>query len=363
MNDEVFSPEQIKSILADTSPARLEELAARSAQITRQYFGRVISLYAPIYISNYCSSRCTYCGFNNHHRIHRVKLTPEQIEQEMQRVAQTGIENLLMLTGESYQATPLSYLKEAVSLAKKYFSSISIEMHPMETPEYRELFQAGVDGVTVYQETYCRKRYAEVHLAGKKRDYDYRRQTPERAARAGIRQISLGILLGLGPTAEDLFELYCHLRQMEKTFPGVEYSVSFPRLRKIKGRDFAVCDVDDATFIKIICLTRILFPRVGINLSTRESPKIRDHAIELGVTKISAGSNTAVGGYTLIAGAEQEPQFDISDPRSLPEVIAMLKAKNFDPVLTDWRRIENWIPQDSSLPAGRQVQGARDFGA
>lgn len=332
---------EINDILNSDDREKLEALARRSALLTEQYFGRTISLYAPLYLSNYCSSHCTYCGFNSRNRIKRIKLNPQQIHGEMSRIASYGIENILLLTGESYRATPLSYLKEAVAIAKQYFSSIALEVHPMETHEYQELFEMGVDGITIYQETYNRERYMEVHISGKKSNYDYRINTPERIAKAGIRQISLGILLGLGPTAEDLYGLYHHLRQMEKNFPGVEYSVSFPRLRKIKGIDFVTQTVGNATLIKIICLTRVLFPRVGINLSTREKPKLRDSALGLGVTRISAGSNTSVGGYSIINPEEQEPQFDIEDNRSVQDIIHLLKEKNFDPILTDWRRIQN----------------------
>lgn len=332
---------QIKDTLADREPKRTEELAQEASRLTRQYFGRAISLYAPLYLSNYCSSHCTYCGYHSYNKIRRIKLTPEQMHQEMAHVAKTGIENILLLTGESYQATPTSYLKEAVTIAKKYFTSISLEVHPMNTEEYAELFEHGVDGITVYQETYDRERYKEVHISGRKSDYDFRYGTPERAAQGGMRQISMGILLGLSDVAEDLFALYNHVRFVEKNYPGVEYSISFPRLRTIKGREFALCDVDDLTFIKIICFTRILFPRVGINLSTRESAHLRDNALELGVTKISAGSNTAVGGYALLDEEAQDPQFDIEDTRSVAETVAMLKIHNFDPVFTDWRPIGN----------------------
>lgn len=337
----MISLAEIKSVLDNPVPAFLEELAQDSSRITRQYFGRTISLYAPLYLSNYCSSHCTYCGFHSRHRMKRFKLTPEQMRQEMSFLAQKGIENILLLTGESYAATPLSYLKEAVAIAKDYFPNISLEVYPLSEEEYRELFTHGVDGVAVYQETYDRKRYKEVHLRGRKTDYDYRYATPERAAKGGIRNISLGILLGLSDTAEDLFALYGHLRLMERDFPGVEYGISFPRLRSIKGQDFAVCAADDAALIKIICLTRIHFPRVGITLSTRENPRLRDHTLELGITRISAGSSTAVGGYTLNAPGGQNPQFDVADHRSIPDIIHILKKRSFDPVLTDWRRIPN----------------------
>jgi len=331
---------EINSLLSNPDPLFLENLAQRSAQLTRQYFGRTIALYAPVYISNFCSSYCTYCGFHSHNKIKRFKLTANEMDQEMQHLAKQGIENILILTGESYNVTPLSYLKEAVEVAKNYFPSISLEVHPMEAAEYKKLFETGVDGITVYQETYDRKRYSEVHIAGIKADYDFRYGTPQRAAQGGIRSISIGILLGLAENlAQDLLALYEHLRFMEKNYPGVEYSVSFPRLREIKGKVFSRCDVDDMTFVKIICLTRTLFPRVGINLSTREEAHLRDHILELGITKMSAGSNTSVGGYTLKETEDQDPQFDVSDHRSIADVIKLLKSKNFDPVFTDWRRI------------------------
>jgi len=332
---------EIQNILSNTDPRVTENLAQNAAHLTRQYFGRAISLYAPIYISNYCSCFCTYCGFNNHQKITRTKLTVDQIEQEMQRIAQSGIENILILTGESYQATPLPYLKEAVAVSKKYFSSTALEIHPLEEDEYKELFCAGADSVTIYQETYDRTRSPQAHLAGKKKNYDFRYQAPERIARAGFRQLSLGVLLGLSDLARDIHALFSHLQWMEHHFPGVEYSLSFPRLRQIKGKEFTFCHVDDIAFIKILCLARICFPRVGINLSTRESPQLRDHAIELGVTRVSAGSNTSVGGYSLENPERQNPQFDIADERSVSEMIRTLKLKKFDPVFTDWRRIDN----------------------
>ena len=334
---------EIKNTLANPDRRATENLARMARAITEQYFGRTISLYAPIYVSNYCSSYCTYCGFHSRNRINRFKLSPEELHKEMKFIADQGIENILILTGESYQATPLSYLKETVTVAKNYFPSISLEVHPMDIHEYRELYEKGADGITVYQETYDRGQYKKVHISGKKSDYDYRYGTPERAALGGIRNISLGILLGLADPAQDLFSLYNHLCFMEKNYPGVEYSLSFPRLRSIKGENFAACDVNDATFVKVICLTRVLFPRVGINLSTREQPKVRDHALELGITRMSAGSNTSVGGYTLKNSDEQNPQFDVEDQRSVAEIVSLLKEKNFDPVLTDWRRISNEI--------------------
>jgi len=335
--------QQIKNILKDRSPASVEELAQQAAKTTRQQFGRAIGLYGPLYLSNFCSSHCTYCGFHSHQKIERMKLTPEQYTKEMQHIHAQGIRNILMLTGESYKHTPVSYLKESAQIASAYFQGIALEVHPMETAEYKELFAAGVDGITVYQETYDRTRYAQVHLSGYKKDYDFRYATPHRAAEAGMRQISLGILLGLSDVVSDVYALFQHIRELERSFPGVEYSLSFPRLRTVKTETLAICDVDDVQFVKIIALTRLLFPRVGINLSTRESSNLRDHLLEIAITRMSAGSNTSVGGYTLLKEEQQDPQFDIKDDRSVDEIVKLLKSKNFDPVFTDWRHIENTL--------------------
>jgi 2-iminoacetate synthase len=334
--------DEIRGILENDNPRYLEGLAQEAKRVKEQYFGRTISLYAPLYLSNFCSSHCTYCGFHAKNRIRRFKLSPDQMRQEMRFIAAQRIENILLLTGESYSVTPIGYLKEAVAVAREFFPSIALEVYPMQTDEYRQLFEAGVDGITVYQETYDKLRYAQVHLSGIKADYDFRLAAPKRAAQAGMRQISMGILLGLSADlADDLFAFFRHVRYMEKNYPGVEYSLSFPRIRPIKGEDFAQCDVDDRQFIKIVCLTRTLFPRVGINLSTRERPGLRDRALELGITRISAGSNTSVGGYTITTADEQHPQFDIEDKRRVNDIIEALKERDLEPVLTDWRRLEN----------------------
>lgn len=337
----ILKIDELHRILTDDRPATLESLAQQAKALTEQQFGRTISLYAPLYLSNFCSSHCTYCGFHSKNRIKRFKLTPEQMHKEMTYLANEGIENILLLTGESYKVTPVEYLKEAVDVAQNYFPNIALEVHPMNEEDYRTLFRAGADGITVYQETYDKKRYSEVHLSGIKADYQFRYEAPMRAAAAGMRSISMGILLGLANVTDDLFALYSHLRELEKNYPGVEYSLSFPRLQPIKDVEFVRAVIDDALFVKIFCLTRLLFPRVGINLSTREAPLLRDRLLEFGVTRMSAGSNTSVGGYTLIEQQQQDPQFDIEDSREVKDVVNMLKSRNFDPVYTDWRRISN----------------------
>jgi 2-iminoacetate synthase len=330
----------IRAVLNDPSREHLETLAQQARALTRRHFGRAIGLYTPLYLSNFCASHCTYCGFHSHNEIPRVKLTAGAIRNEYRSIAATGIRNILLLTGESPRITPVEYLKEAVTIAGEYFQNIGLEIYPLSTEDYRTLYLAGADSVTIYQETYDLKRYAEVHLGGQKQNYAFRRDAPRRIASAGMRSISLGILLGLGPLAEDLCALYTHLKELEAEFPGVEYSLSFPRLRTVNARHLSNTDVDDITFVKILCLTRILFPRVGINLSTRESADFRSKALELSITRMSAGSKTTVGGYQ-DPGTAGAPQFDISDERSTAETITGLRDSGFDPVFTDWRRIEN----------------------
>lgn len=329
--------DQISSILEDPSRSRLEELAQNAAQITRQYFGRAISLYTPLYVSNYCASHCTYCGFHRNNKIPRVKLSLDEINAEMKTIAATGIRNILLLTGESPEITPPSWLTDVIRLAKNYFQGIGLEVYPMDEKDYHLLHEAGADSVTLFQETYDPARYAQVHLAGQKTNYDYRRTAPERVARAGFSRFSLGVLLGLGPLASDLDALYAHLRELEKHFPGVEYTLCFPRLRTINAQTLAPSTVDDVTFTKVLALSRILFPRVGINLSTRENASFRNHALSICATRISAGARTTVGGYQHHTETEA-PQFDVADDRSVEDVVRYLKNNDFDPVFTDWRQ-------------------------
>jgi len=336
-----LDPDAIRQILKDPDPARTEALARQAAALTRQYFGRARSLYTPLYLSNYCSSRCVYCGFNHQQPISRMKLCAAEIRQEAQTIAQMGIEDILLLTGESYTATPMSYLIESVEICKPFFPSIGMEIHALEETDYRRLFEAGVDSITLYQETYDRTRYQEVHLAGRKKDYDFRYHAPERIAAAGIRRISMGVLLGLSDPADDIADLFTHLRRMERTFPGVEYSLSFPRLRGVPDQNFQAVPVSDTQLIKILCLARIIFPRIGINLSTRESSLMRNQALNIAVTRLSAASRTSVGGYASDDALDRDPQFHVIDHRNVNDVIRFLKDHQFDPVLTDWRRIAN----------------------
>lgn len=260
---------------------------------------------------------------------------------ECRALADRGIQNVLILTGESRTHTPISYIKEAVIMAKEYFSNISLEVYPLALDEYRELYLAGADGVAIYQETYDRDIYRQLHLSGRKTDYEYRYQAPERVADAGLRHLSLGVLLGLADWSKDVQALFQHLRKLEKEYPGIEYSLSFPRLRKVPGDQNNYREITDLDMLKIVSAARLLFPRVGINLSTRESAAFRDFLLEFGVTRMSAGSSTLVGGYDQTAEGSSDFQFAVSDNRTVVEVKAALSGRGYDPVVTDWRSIAN----------------------
>jgi 2-iminoacetate synthase len=330
--------EEISAVLTNNDSQFLEKLAEKARKLTRKHFGNCISLYAPLYLSNYCENQCLYCGFHQNVDIKRSKLQVGEIHREMQIIAQKGIRNILLLTGESRKHSSVNYIEEAVIIGKKYFSSIGIEIYPLQIEAYKRLVQAGVDSVTIYQETYDRKKYDYYHQAGKKKDYDYRYNTPSRAAKAGIRLINLGVLFGLNQPATELFHLYSHLEELQRDYPGVEYSISVPRivpLSESKEQYYILSDID---FIKVICLTRILYPHIGITLSTRENATIRDQVINFGITRISAESKTSVGGY--FKKHDYDRQFDVIDNRSVEEIAALLKSKGFDPVFTDWRRIQ-----------------------
>ncbi len=333
--------EDIDEVFRSDDRELLEKLVREARDVTEQYFGRTMGLYAPLYISNYCRNNCVYCGFRVHAKIPREKLSMAGIDRECRALSAMGINNCLILTGESRSRSSPGYIRDAIVIAREYFSNIALEIYPLDTEEYRELYLAGADGVTIYQETYDRKRYDELHPAGPKKNYDYRLDAPDRIAQAGFRHIGLGALLGLAPWQEDVPRLFSHLRRLERIYPGVEYSLSFPRLRPTTADKRNYHEVTDRDMVKIIAMARLIFPRVGITISTRENARFRDHVIGLGVTRMSAGSSTTVGGYADGGKGCKEGQFHVHDLRTLSEIKAMLVKKGFDPVATDWRHIVN----------------------
>ena len=328
------------TLMSDSADSYLEEMAVRANRLTKQHFGSTIGLYAPLYISDFCTNQCTYCGFRVSNRFERRKLTIDEIREEARVLSSTGIRHVLLLTGEAAQITPMDYLVDAVGILKEYFASISIEVFPMDTKDYARLCRAGVDGLTVYQEVYDQTIYQEVHLSGRKTDYEYRLLAPERGAAAGFRAVSIGALLGLGDLYREVFLTAFHARYLEKTYPATEISISLPRIQETEGGLPSLHALDDALFVRFMLAFRLFLPKIGINISTREKADFREKLIHLGATKFSAGSRTDVGGYTKMAeetASQKGPgQFEISDRSSVGEVVAMIRQNGYQPVFKDW---------------------------
>ncbi len=322
------------ALLSPKADARLEDIAQVASRLTLQHFGRTILLYTPLYLANYCVNYCLYCGFNAANDIPRRKLTLPEVELEAQAIAKTGLQHLLILTGESRQYSPVSYIKDCVSILRRYFSSISIEIYPLSTGEYAEIVAAGVDGLTIYQEVYDREVYARLHPRGPKRDYRFRLEAPERAGQAGIRTINIGALLGLNDWRSEVFRLGVHAAYLLKKFPEIEIGVSFPRVRPQYGNYQAEFPVADRDLVHGILALRLFLPRVGITISTRENSALRDNLVRLGVTKMSAGSSTAIGGHT--DARNSIGQFETADKRTVEEMRKAIASLGYKPVLKDW---------------------------
>lgn len=330
-------PERLLALLSPAAVPFLEPMAQKAHEITLKQFGRTIQLYTPMYLSNFCTNRCTYCGFNMSHSLPRRKLTLEEVEKEAAFIASTEIEHILVLTGDSRTDSPVSYIKESIRLLKKHFSSISVEIYALTEAEYAELVLEGVDGVTLYQETYDEAVYERVHLAGPKKNYRFRLEAPERAARSGMRTVNIGALLGLNDWRKEVLWMGLHAQYLQDRFPEVEIGASVPRLRPHTGAFSVPCEVRDQDLVQIVTALRLFLPRLGLAISTRESSTLRDHLLPLGITRMSAGSTTRVGGHTLDRiRDENTPQFEIADPRDVEAVKAMLTQKGYQPVFKDW---------------------------
>lgn len=336
--------EHLMVLLSPEAESHLEAMAQKARDVTLRYFGKVIQLYTPLYLSNYCDNSCVYCGFNRQNNIERKKLGLEEVEREAQFIADTGLKHILILTGESRKISPVSYIKECVSLLKKYFTSISIEIYPLAEEEYAVLISEGVEGLTIYQETYDQELYAKTHLSGPKKDYLFRLDAPERGAKAGMRNINLGVLLGLSDWRKDVFSLGLHAKYLQDKFSDVDIGISIPRIRPQTGNFEAMYKVSDKALGQIIIALRLFLPRLGISLSTRENSLLRENLLPLGVTRMSAGSTTRVGGHTIkdeerrvnSKEADSPAQFEIFDTRSVEEIKSMLEQKGYQPVLKDW---------------------------
>ncbi|MBI4187843.1 MAG: 2-iminoacetate synthase ThiH [Chloroflexi bacterium] len=333
------------ALLSPKATLALEEMAQAAHHLTLQHFGRTIVLYTPLYLANYCVNHCVYCGFNATNDIPRRKLTLAEVELEAKAIAATGLQHLLILTGESRRHSPVSYIKECVTVLRKYFPSLSIEIYPLSDEEYAELIAAGVDGLTIYQEVYNENIYSRLHPRGPKRDYRFRIEAPERAAQAGIRTVNIGALLGLGEWRSEVFLAGMHLAYLQNKFPEIEISISFPRMRPQFGDYQAEFPVSDRDLVQSILALRLFMPRAGITISTRESAELRDNLIQLGVTKMSAGSSTAIGGHT--DAKDSIGQFEISDKRSVEEMRRAIAKLGYKPVLKDWHDLSWGGKKDS----------------
>lgn len=329
----------LKVLLSPAAQPYLEDMAFRAKQETAKHFGNTVSMFTPLYIANYCENYCVYCGFNCSNKINRGKLSMSEIESEYRAIAETGLREILLLTGESKTASPVSYIADTVRLAKKYFSTIGIEVYPMNVDEYAAIKEAGADFVSVYQETYDPKRYEEVHLRGHKRVFPYRFNSQERAILGGMRGVSFGSLLGLGDFRKDAFSAGLHAYFIQQKYPWTEISFSLPRLRPfINNAGNNPNDVHETQLLQVMLAYRIFMPFAGITISTRERAGFRDNVVGLCATKISAGVKVGIGGH---GNNEQkgDEQFEISDSRSVDEVRKSLIERGLQPVFTDYVRV------------------------
>jgi 2-iminoacetate synthase len=331
----------LPKLLALVSPAAedyLEPMAELSQRLTLQRFGRTIKLFAPLYLSSHCVNRCQYCGFNRDNAFNRVRLTIDQALAEAEILAHEGFRDILLVTSEDRQFITVSYLSELAKALRSNFSFISAEIYQMTASDYGKLFDAGIEGITLYQETYDRQTYTRYHLGGPKADYDTRLRGPDDFASAGMREIGLGALLGLAHWRTETLALGEHASQLFKRYWQSRISFSFPRLRPACGVPTEVFPhlVTDRNLVQMMLALRLCFADAGLVLSTREPADLRDRLVQLGITKMSAGSRTSPGGYS--HDHKDAGQFEVSDERSASDVVAMLKRQGLEPVWKDWDR-------------------------
>jgi len=335
---EQLSINDYAAILSPAAVPYLENMARKAMSETRKYFGNSVCMFTPLYISNYCENHCIYCGFNCQNKIRRGMLSLEEVEEELKEISMTGLKEILLLTGESRHKSGVEYIGEAVKLAAKYFSTIGIEIYPLNTEEYAFLHKCGADFVSVYQETYNTDKYEQVHLRGPKRIYPYRFHAQERALSGGMRGVAFGALLGLDNFRKDAFATGLHAFFIQQKYPHAEISFSTPRLRPyINNADNNPNDVHEKQLLQVMLAYRLFMPFAGITISTRERAGFRDHVIGMAATKISAGVKVGVGGHK--EEEKGDEQFEISDPRNVNEVHQMILSRGLQPVYTDYIRV------------------------
>ena len=343
LEHETCTIEDFKALISPAAEPFLEQMAARARRETSKHFGNTVYLFTPLYIANYCENYCVYCGFNCYNHINRMKLTMEQIEKEMKVIAESGMEEILILTGESRGQSSVEYIGEACKLARKYFRMVGLEIYPVNTDEYRYLHECGADYVTVFQETYDTDKYETLHLMGHKRVWPYRFDAQERALRGGMRGVAFSALLGLSDFRKDALASALHVYYLQRKYPHAEMSLSCPRLRPIINNDkINPLDVHEKQLCQIICAYRIFLPFVGITVSSRESASFRDGIVKIAATKVSAGVSTGIGDHdSKYNGKENEEpqgdeQFEINDSRSLDKMYQDIAEEGLQPVLNDY---------------------------
>jgi 2-iminoacetate synthase len=327
----------LDDFMALISPAAepyLEQMAHLSRALTLKRFGKTMQLYIPMYLSNECQNICTYCGFSMDNKMARRTLNAADILMEIDHVKQMGYEHILLVTGEAKKTVGMDYFKKVFPIIKPHFSHISMEVQPMDQKDYEELIELGLNTVLVYQETYRKEDYKKHHPKGRKSNFDYRLETPDRLGRAGVHKIGLGALFGLEDWRTDSFFTALHLAYLERTYWKTKYSISFPRLRPFSGGLEPKVEMTDKHLVQLICAYRILNEEVELSISTRETEVFRDNIIKLGITAMSAGSKTNPGGYEI--EPQSLEQFEISDERSPAEIVEMLQKSGYEPVWKDW---------------------------
>lgn len=328
------------ALLSPAAGTHLEAMAARALDETRRHFGNTVSIFTPLYIANYCENHCVYCGFNCKNKINRAKLTYDEIETELAAIAKTGLREILLLTGESRHMSSISYIGEAIRLARKYFEAVGIEIYPVNSDEYAYLHECGADFVSIYQETYNPVKYGQVHLSGHKRSFAYRFNGQERALMGGMRGVAFGALLGLDDFRKDALAAGLHAYFIQQKYPHAEISFSVPRLRPYVSGDEPAPQMPDFTgvresqLLQVMLAYRILFPYAGITISSRERGGFKDNVLGLAATKTSAGVSTGIGGHE--SEAKGDEQFEISDGRTVDDVHKTLLAKGLQPAYNDY---------------------------
>ena len=342
LEHETCTIEDFKALLSPAAEPFLEQMAQRASLETAKHFGNTVYLFTPLYIANYCENYCVYCGFNCYNDINRMKLNFEQIEHEMKVIANSGMEEILILTGESHSKSDIKYIGTACKLAQKYFRNVGLEIYPVNVEDYRYLHECGADYVTVFQETYDSDRYEKLHLAGHKRIFPYRFEAQERALMGGMRGVGFSALLGLADFRRDALASALHVYYLQKKYPHAEFSLSCPRLRPIINNDkINPLDVGERQLCQVLCAYRIFMPFVGITVSSRENASFRNGIVKIAATKISAGVSTGIGDHESkyngkkIEGAGDE-QFEIADSRSFNKMYEDMSKAGLQPVLNDY---------------------------